>query len=110
MKDCIFCKIANRELPAKFVYEDDETMVFPDIHPLKPVHLLIVPKKHVAEFAAVADHQLFAKMGDVIQKMIKEKGLDQSGHRIVINGGGAQDVDHLHIHLMGPIKRATAME
>src|SRR4051794_5412322 len=101
--DCLFCKIREKEIPAKFVYEDDEVMVFPDIHPQKPVHLLIVPKKHVSEFLVVDDHELFAKLGKVIQQMIREKNLETSGYKIMINGGGLQDVDHLHMHLMGPM-------
>ena len=105
MSDCIFCKISNGEIPKEFTYEDEALVVFPDIHPLKPVHLLIVPKKHVPEFMAVEDHTLFQKIGHVVQKMIKEFDLETRGHRIVINGGGAQDVDHLHVHLMGPISR-----
>lgn len=109
MNDCIFCKIANRELPAKFVYEDEDVMVFPDIHPVKPVHLLIVPKKHVSEFMAVEDSELFKKITKVLQQIIREKNLENSGHRIVINGGGAQLVDHLHIHLMGPMGKSPAM-
>lgn len=79
-------------------------MVFPDIHPLKPVHLLIIPKKHVSEFVTIEDMQLLKDLGEVIQKMIKEKNLEKKGYRIQINGGGFQDVDHLHIHLMGPMK------
>ena len=107
MENCIFCKIASKEIPKNFIYEDEDIMVFDDIHPVKPIHLLIVPKKHIPEFAAVEDHELFKKIAKIIQKMIKEKKLTNSGHRIVINGGGAQDVDHLHIHLMGPIEQAT---
>lgn len=102
--DCIFCKIRDKEIPATLVFEDEAVMVFPDIHPVKPIHLLIVPKKHVSEFLVVDDHALFAKLGKVIQQMITEKNLQQSGYRITINGGGLQDVDHLHMHLMGPMK------
>lgn len=105
MTDCIFCKIASGQIPKEFTYEDEDLMVFPDIHPNKPVHLLIVPKKHVGEFMLIEDHSLLAKIGKVIQKMIREQKLENKGHRIVINGGGAQEVDHLHVHLMGPIAR-----
>jgi histidine triad (HIT) family protein len=105
MKDCIFCKIASGEIAKEFVYQDEELMVFDDIHPAKPVHILIVPKKHIPEFMAIEDHTLFKHIGEVMHKTIKEKGLDKKGHRIIINGGGAQEVDHLHVHLMGPIQR-----
>lgn len=104
MNNCLFCKIRDKEIPANFVYEDDDVMVFPDIHPVKPIHLLIVPKKHVSEFLVVDDHALFAKLGKVIQQMIREKDLEKSGYQIKINGGGLQDIDHLHMHLIGPMK------
>ncbi|MBP9719394.1 MAG: HIT domain-containing protein [Candidatus Levybacteria bacterium] len=103
--ECVFCKIANGSIPKEFLYQDADLMVFPDIHPARPVHILIVPKKHISEFMAVEDHDLFKKIGHVMQKMIKEQNLEKRGHRIIINGGGAQEVDHLHVHLMGPIQR-----
>lgn len=105
--DCIFCKIASGEIPKDFIYEDDTLMVFDDIRPARPVHILIVPKKHIPEFMAIEDHDLFKDIGKVMQKMITEKGLDTKGHRIIINGGGAQEVDHLHVHLMGPLAKGA---
>lgn len=107
--DCIFCKIANKEIPKEFTYEDSDVMVFPDLHPLKPVHLLIVPKSHISEFKAVEDPVLFQKVFSVVQQMIKREGLSDKPHRIGINGGGAQDIDHLHIHLMGPLNATDKM-
>lgn len=107
--DCIFCKIREKKIPAKFVYEDDDFMVFPDIHPIKPVHLLIVPKKHIADFMHIDDPSLMDKARVVLQKMVKEQGLESKGFRIVINGGGAQEVPHLHIHLTGPLGKAATM-
>lgn len=104
MENCIFCKIRDGIIPADFIYQDDAVMVFPDIHPQKPVHLLIIPKNHVSEFVAIEDMHLMKDISQVIQKMIKEKTLEDKGYRIQINGGGYQDVDHLHIHLMGPMK------
>ena len=103
MNECIFCKIANKEIPKEFTYEDKNIMVFPDIHPVKPIHLLVVPKKHIAEFVALNDQKLFHELTLVLQKMIKKSKLGKTGHRIVINGGGLQEVNHLHIHLMGPM-------
>ncbi len=100
--DCIFCKIRDKQIPAKLLYEDDDVMVFPDIHPVKPIHLLIVPKQHVSEFLMVEEPALFQKLFYVVQQMIKREGLKDKGHKITINGGGAQDIDHLHIHLTGP--------
>lgn len=107
--DCIFCKIANKEIPKEFTYEDEEVMVFPDIHPIKPVHLLIIPKTHVTELVAVEDPVLFQKIFSVAQQMIKREGLTDKPHRVGINGGGAQDIDHLHIHLMGPLNATDKM-
>lgn len=109
MENCIFCKIAKKEIPKEFTYEDDEIMVFPDIHPVRPVHLLIVPKKHTREVVAVEDANLFQELFSVAQKMIKEHGLENKGYRFTINGGGAQIVDHLHIHLTGPLKSDAAI-
>lgn len=101
MKD-IFCKIRDREIEKEFVYEDDEIMVFPDIRPIKPVHLLVVPKKHIKDFGELSDDSILTKMKSVIHKLIKEHNLETKGYRIGINGGGAQIVDHLHLHLMSP--------
>lgn len=106
--DCIFCKIANKEIPKEFTYEDEDVMVFPDINPIKPVHLLIMPKKHIREFVD-ADPVLFEKLGRVIQQMIRKENLEDKGYRIINNGGGAQLVNHLHIHLTGPWGKAVAM-
>lgn len=101
--DCIFCNIANQEIPKEFIYEDEEVMVFPDINPAKPIHVLIVPKKHIPEFLHVEESGLYAKLFSIVQKMIREQGLEGKRHKIIINGGGLQEVDHLHIHLMGPM-------
>ena len=103
MDDCIFCKIKNKEIPKEFTYEDEDLMVFPDINPVKPVHLLIVPKEHIKDFLAIENITILSKMGTVIKRLIREFDLDGKGYRIITNGGGAQVVDHLHFHLMGPI-------
>lgn len=109
MQNCIFCKIAKREIPKDFIYEDKEIMVFLDIEPVKPIHLLIIPKLHIEEFGKVQEHGLFARIGKVIQQMIKEQQLENIGYRITVNGGGAQAVDHLHFHLTGPWGKAAKM-
>src|ERR1035437_9904142 len=102
MPDCIFCKIRDREIAKEFTYEDEDVMVFPDIHPLKPVHLLIVPKIHTEDYLEFNDLELMAKVKKVINKMIEEK-MENKGYRVSINGGGAQVVRHVHFHLMGPV-------
>lgn len=106
--DCIFCKIANKEVPKEFIYEDETVMVFPDLNPIRPVHLLIVPKAHVAELYAVDQPVMFQELFQVVQNMIKREGLTDKGYRVVVNGGGAQVVNHLHIHLTGPVNQTTA--
>ncbi len=107
--ECIFCKIAKKEIPATFLYQDDEVMVFKDIHPVREFHVLIVPKIHVEDTGAVAEVALFAKLFAVAQKIIKQEKLDGKGYRISINGGGAQVIDHLHIHLMAPVTKTAKM-
>lgn len=107
--DCIFCKIANKEVPKEFIYEDEDIMVFQDLNPVRPVHLLIVPKQHVQEVLAVEDTVLFQKIFIVAQNMIKREGITDKGYRITVNGGGAQVVNHLHFHLTGPLNRDAAI-
>lgn len=109
MQNCLFCKFAEKILEKEFVYEDDDIMVFPDIHPVKPVHLLIVPKAHYADLMEVSDKHLLSKMFEIIEKMAKEKDLDKNGYRVLINGGGAQAIMHLHIHLFGPLDQTTLL-
>lgn len=104
MSDCIFCKIACGELPSKKVFEDEEVLVFHDIHPIAPVHLLIIPKAHVASLAECeAKHQaLLGRMLLMAPQLALEHGLDK-GFRTMINTGpgGGQEVFHLHFHVFG---------
>ncbi len=102
--DCIFCKIRDREIPKEFTYEDKDLMVFPDIHPIKPIHLLVVPKEHIEDFLELNDAKLLSGIKNMIDKMVKDNKLDKKGYRISVNGGGAQVINHLHFHVMGPIK------
>mgnify|MGYP001029074529 CR=1 FL=1 len=104
MSDCIFCKIVAGDIPCNKVYEDDDVLVFHDIHPVAPVHFMIIPKAHVASLAdCSATHQ--AVLGKILllaPKLAKEQGLDD-GFRTVINTGkgGGQEVYHLHVHIIG---------
>ena len=109
MEKCVFCKIINKELPAKLLYEDEDVIVFPDLRPVKPVHVLIVPKKHFEDLVSVDDAGIFSKLFSVVQKMVKREGLKDRGFRVIINGGGAQLVPHLHVHLMGPIEKTAEL-
>lgn len=103
MSDCIFCKIAAGSIPSKKIYEDDEVIAFHDIHPIAPVHFLLVPKFHVASLIdCAAEHEgLLGRMLLLVPKLAKEQGLD--GFRTMINTGtsGGQEVFHLHVHVFG---------
>lgn len=109
MKNCIFCKIRDGIIPKEFTYKDKDVMVFPDINPIKPVHLLIIPKKHIEDLLMVDDKGLLMKLIKIAQKMIKKFKLENKGYRVGINGGGAQIIKHLHIHLIGPLGKGASM-
>jgi histidine triad (HIT) family protein len=104
MTDCIFCRIAKGEIPSSKVYEDDELLAFKDIQPKAPVHLLIIPKRHIPTLAdsAPADAELLGKMLVLAPKLAAEQG-STDGFRTIINTGrvGGQEVYHLHLHLVG---------
>lgn len=106
MDDCIFCQIGRHEVPKEFVYEDEDIMVFPDIHPIRPTHLLIVPKKHIKDFLELENELLWNKVREVGQNMIRQFNLVETGFRLSTNGGGAQQIDHFHVHLVGPMGKA----
>lgn len=105
MNNCIFCKIVKGEIPAKKVYEDDKAIAFEDLNPKAPVHILIIPKKHLATSleAKEEDKELMGHLFLTTNKLAKEKGIDSSGFRLVINCNedSGQTVFHLHFHLMG---------
>lgn len=102
MNDCIFCKIAKKEIPKDFKYEDEDILAFEDINPIAPIHLVIIPKKHIEDFLEFNDEKIQLAIINAIKKLIEKTGLKTQGYRIVVNGGGAQDVFHLHFHLYGP--------
>jgi len=108
MKDCIFCQVAAGKSPAKFEYKDKDLVVFADINPQAPIHLLIVPRRHIKEFTE-ASGEIFNKMLGVAKRLIKKHNLDKSGYRLVVNGGGAALIDHLHLHLLGEITPERAV-
>src|SRR5262249_11983783 len=105
MTDCVFCKIAAKQIPSKAVYEDDQAFAFNDLHPQAPVHLLLIPKKHFDSILAIGekDRPLLAHLINLIPKLAKAHGLSEGGFRTVINSGaqGGQTVFHLHLHLIG---------
>lgn len=105
MNNCVFCKIRDREIPKKFDYEDSDVMVFPDLNPNKPVHILVVPKKHIEDFADLDSSDLLFKVKKTLDKVVKDQNLSKKGYRVSVNGGGAQLINHLHFHVTGPIGR-----
>lgn len=103
MSDCIFCKIINKEISSDIVYEDKDVIAFNDIGPKAPVHILIIPKKHIPTFNDIIDYDITGKITRVIQKIVKDKNLDKPGYRVVVNCNkdGGQAVYHLHYHILG---------
>ena len=103
--DCIFCKIAAGEIPTELLYQDEDVIAFRDINPAAPVHLLIVPRKHIPYLIDLteAEMPLIGHMTTVANRLAKEQGIAESGYRVVINCGkqGGQLVPHLHMHLLG---------
>ena len=104
MSDCIFCRIVAGQIPAKKVYEDDDILAFNDINPARPVHVLVIPKKHIASLATAtaADTPVLGKMLAIANEIATAQG-SPDGFRIIINTGrvGQQEVPHLHIHIVG---------
>jgi len=102
--NCIFCRIVAGQIPSKKVFEDDDILVFHDIHPWAPVHVLIIPKLHIPSMVDVtdADAPLLGKMMAISPRLMRELGVTD-GFRHVLNTGrdGRQEVPHLHLHLMG---------
>lgn len=105
MSDCVFCRIVNHTLPSKIVHEDELVLAFEDVNPQAPVHVLIIPKRHVrsVEELGKADSGLLGHLVLTCSKVAREKGIAQSGYRLVANTGfdGGQTVFHLHLHLLG---------
>jgi len=103
--DCIFCKIAAGEIPATKVYEDDQVVAFEDIQPVAPVHVLVIPRKHLASVNDLhaGDSALLGALFAAIQRVAQEKGVAESGYRVITNAGkdSGQAVFHLHFHVIG---------
>ncbi len=108
MNDCLFCKIIKGEIPSNKVYEDDEILAFHDINPAAPIHILVIPKKHIDSLAKIEkeDEILIGKIYGVIDKIAEEKGFKDEGYRVIVNCGenGGQEVMHLHFHILAGTK------
>jgi len=105
MEKCLFCSIAAHEIPAEIQFENGEVVAFLDIRPKAPVHILIIPKKHIRSVADLTDEDchLVLKLILTAKKLAEEKGIAEKGYRLVFNVGreGGQIVPHLHLHLLG---------
>ena len=103
MSDCLFCKMAKGEIKPDVVYQDDSVLAFRDINPQAPVHLLIIPKKHVATLNDLDDTDLAGKLLKTAVTLARQEGLADDGYRTVFNcnKNGGQEVFHLHMHLLG---------
>lgn len=103
--DCLFCKIVNRELPADIVFEDDELVAFNDISPQAPTHTLIIPKAHIATVNDLTESEIDLPGRLVLRAraLADEKGIADSGYRLILNcnADGGQTVYHMHLHLLG---------
>lgn len=104
-EDCLFCKIANKEIETEIVYEDDDVMGFKDVNPQAPVHLLFIPKKHIDTLNDISgeDSELLGNLLNSIKKAASENNISDDGYRVVVNcnKNAGQEVFHLHIHLLG---------
>ncbi len=103
--DCIFCQIATGTIPSDAIYQDEEVLAFRDINPQAPVHILVIPKRHIPSLDQLTedDLPLIAHMVEVVNRLAKKEGIAQNGYRLAINCGqeGGQAVPHLHLHLLG---------
>lgn len=106
MENCIFCKIANKEIPSNFVYEDEYTVAFNDLSPQAPTHILVIPKKHFSSLNEVDDENIMSALFKAVQNVTKKLGVKE--YRTVINTGesAGQTVFHIHIHILAgrPLK------
>src|SRR5262245_26033737 len=105
MAQCIFCRIVNKEIPSTILHEDGDVLAFKDIDPKAPVHVLLIPEKHVAKVIdfTTENMPMVAKIHAVAQKIAKSEAVSETGFRLVSNNGphAAQSVDHFHYHLLG---------
>ncbi len=105
MESCLFCRIANHEVPAKMVHDDDRVIAFHDINPQAPVHVLVVPRKHIPTLNDVStdDAALLAHILAVASSIAEQMGVAQKGYRTIfnVNAEAGQSVFHLHLHLIG---------
>ena len=103
MTDCLFCKIRDGDIPGDIVFEDDDVLAFNDVNPQAPVHILIIPKKHISTINDLEDDEpVMGKLFSAAKKLAHEKGVSEEGYRLVTNcnAGAGQTVFHIHMHLL----------
>ena len=104
----IFCKIIRGEIPSNKVYEDEEILAFKDINPAAPIHILLIPKKHIVSLAQMqeGDEKIIAKIYKIINEIAEKQNFKENGYRVIVNCGedGGQEVGHLHFHLLAGTK------
>lgn len=103
-ENCTFCKIIKGEIPSNKVYEDEEILAFKDINPAAPIHILVIPKKHLESLATMkeGDEKIISKIYQVINIIAEKQVFKEKGYRVIVNCGkdGGQEVPHLHFHLL----------
>ena len=103
--DCIFCRIISGDIPSDILYQDEQVVAFRDINPKAPVHLLLVPRKHIESLAELSEDEasIMGHLVAVANRLAREAGISDKGYRLVVNSGpeGGQEVPHLHLHLLG---------
>ena len=104
MEDCLFCKIVKGEIPSRKVYEDADVLAFYDINPVAPIHILVIPKKHITKLTDLTeeDELLVGKIYTTINKIARQEGFAEDGYRVITNCGknGGQEVMHIHFHIL----------
>ena len=111
MSDCIFCKIANKEINSEIVYENKNVVAFKDLNPKAKIHILIVPKKHYETILDLYEKEIMEDMLTAVKEIAKEYKIEEDGFRLINNCKeyGGQEVMHLHIHMLGGEKLATTI-
>jgi len=103
--DCIFCKISKKEIPANVVFENEDIIAFKDINPIAPVHVLVIPKKHIGSVVDIkdSDEALMGKMIIASKKIAEQMKISENGYKLLVRVGknGGQEIGHIHMHLLG---------
>lgn len=110
---CIFCKIGSKEIPSQTVFENENILAFKDLNPQAPVHILVIPKKHISSINEINNENslIIAEIFEVINSIVEKEGIRDSGYRVVSNCGedGCQSVQHLHFHILGGKKLSETL-